>query len=193
MFTKVSALADGFRVEAHIVTHRVEDGTKEPVGAQFREGHAGSVVATTKRGLAMKIELWQDWALLAAAVWLYVSAFVLGIGTLSHPAAALAWTCAVARHSGAMRKPPLCAPPVTAPKRCPRRPEPTSSKTEGDSMKIDRIYTRNVVGTSRETSIAEAAAMMRKFHVGTLLAMGDAPEQETVIGIVTDRDIVSRP
>jgi predicted transcriptional regulator len=57
-------------------------------------------------------------------------------------------------------------------------------------MKIDRIYTRNVVGTSRETSIAEAAAMMRKFHVGTLLVMGDAPEQETVIGIVTDRDIV---
>jgi predicted transcriptional regulator len=57
-------------------------------------------------------------------------------------------------------------------------------------MKIDRIYTRNVVGTARETSIAEAAAMMRKFHVGTLLVMGDAPEQETVIGIVTDRDIV---
>ena len=57
-------------------------------------------------------------------------------------------------------------------------------------MKIDRIYTRNVVGTSRETPVAEAAAMMRKFHVGTLLVMGEAPEQETVCGIVTDRDIV---
>jgi CBS domain-containing protein len=57
-------------------------------------------------------------------------------------------------------------------------------------MKIDRIYTRNVVGTSRETSLPEAAAMMRKFHVGTLLVMGEEPEQETVIGIVTDRDIV---
>ena len=57
-------------------------------------------------------------------------------------------------------------------------------------MKIDRLYTRNGVGTSRETSIAEAAAMMRKFHVGTLLVMGEAPEQETVCGIVTDRDIV---
>jgi predicted transcriptional regulator len=57
-------------------------------------------------------------------------------------------------------------------------------------MKVDRIYTRNVVGTSREASVAEAAAMMRKFHVGTLLVMGEAPEQETVVGIVTDRDIV---
>ncbi|MGZ5042118.1 MAG: CBS domain-containing protein [Usitatibacter sp.] len=57
-------------------------------------------------------------------------------------------------------------------------------------MKIDRIYTRNVVGTSREASVAEAAAMMRKFHVGALLVMGEAPEQETVVGIVTDRDIV---
>lgn len=57
-------------------------------------------------------------------------------------------------------------------------------------MKIDRIYTRNIVGTSREASIAEAAAMMRKFHVGALLVMGEAPEQETVVGIVTDRDIV---
>lgn len=57
-------------------------------------------------------------------------------------------------------------------------------------MKIDRIYTRNIVGTTREASIAEAAAMMRKFHVGALLVMGEAPEQETVVGIVTDRDIV---
>lgn len=57
-------------------------------------------------------------------------------------------------------------------------------------MKIERICTRNVVGTSRETSIAEAAAMMRKFHVGTLVVMGEAPDQEAVVGIVTDRDIV---
>lgn len=57
-------------------------------------------------------------------------------------------------------------------------------------MRIDRLYTRNAVGTTREASIAEAAATMRRFHVGTLLVMGEAPEQEAVVGIVTDRDIV---
>ncbi|MGZ5033068.1 MAG: efflux RND transporter periplasmic adaptor subunit [Usitatibacter sp.] len=40
---RVQTLGDGFRVEAHIVTHRVEDGTKVPVGALFREGERWSV------------------------------------------------------------------------------------------------------------------------------------------------------
>jgi hypothetical protein len=44
----------------------------------------------------MRVKHWQDWVILAAAVWLYISPFVLGFGRLSHPAAALAWVCAVA-------------------------------------------------------------------------------------------------
>jgi hypothetical protein len=44
---------------------------------------------------AMKAKLWQDWVILAAAVWLYVAPFVFGIATLSHPATVLSWTCAV--------------------------------------------------------------------------------------------------
>jgi HlyD family secretion protein len=40
---RVLTLGDGFRVEAHIITHRVEEGIKVPVGALFREGEAWSV------------------------------------------------------------------------------------------------------------------------------------------------------
>ena len=44
---RVQTIGDGFRVEAHIVTHRVEDAVKVPVGALFRdgEGWAAFVVA----------------------------------------------------------------------------------------------------------------------------------------------------
>lgn len=57
-------------------------------------------------------------------------------------------------------------------------------------MKVERIFTRNVVGTTSDRTIQEAAAAMRKFHVGTLVVMGDEPLQGVAIGIVTDRDIV---
>jgi HlyD family secretion protein len=40
---RVWTIGDGFRVEAHIVTHRVEDAVKVPVGALFREGEGWSV------------------------------------------------------------------------------------------------------------------------------------------------------
>lgn len=43
----------------------------------------------------MKVKLWQTWAILAAAGWLYFSPFFLGFAQLSQPAAALAWVCAV--------------------------------------------------------------------------------------------------
>ena len=37
---------------------------------------------------------------------------------------------------------------------------------------------------------ANAAAMMHKYHVGALLVTGDEPHDNTVVGFVTDRDIV---
>lgn len=55
-------------------------------------------------------------------------------------------------------------------------------------MKVDRLYTRTVLATRREAPMAEAAAAMRRFHVGALLVM----EGEGVgkpVGIVTDRDL----
>ena len=57
-------------------------------------------------------------------------------------------------------------------------------------MKVERIYTRSIVGTTRACSIEEAARTMRKFHIGALLVMDDEPDSREVVGIVTDRDLV---
>lgn len=43
----------------------------------------------------MKLELWQDWAILAVSGWLFFSPFVLGFATLSHPAAWVAFISAL--------------------------------------------------------------------------------------------------
>jgi predicted transcriptional regulator len=56
-------------------------------------------------------------------------------------------------------------------------------------MKVDRIYTRKVLATTRGASIAEAAAAMRRFQVGTLLVMDEVHPGGPPVGIVTDRDI----
>ena len=56
-------------------------------------------------------------------------------------------------------------------------------------MKVERIYTRTVLATTRGTSLAEAAAAMRRFQVGSLLVMDDAQPKGMPVGIVTDRDI----
>jgi CBS domain-containing protein len=55
-------------------------------------------------------------------------------------------------------------------------------------MKIDRVYTRRVMATTRSAPLAEAAAAMARFQVGTLLVMDDADHARPV-GIVTDRDL----
>ena len=57
-------------------------------------------------------------------------------------------------------------------------------------MRVERIYTRNVVGTSRSSPLASAAALMRKHHVGSLLVTDDPPEEGRALGILTDRDMV---
>jgi CBS domain-containing protein len=56
-------------------------------------------------------------------------------------------------------------------------------------MKIARLYTRRIVGTTRSAPLAEAAAALQRFQVGTLLVMEDPPAFGAPIGIVTDRDI----
>lgn len=60
----------------------------------------------------------------------------------------------------------------------------------GVVMRIERIYTRSVVGASRTDSLEQAAATMRRFHVGSLLVVEPAGPQPEVVGIVTDRDLV---
>jgi HlyD family secretion protein len=55
---KVWTIGDGFRVEAHIVTHRVEDAVKVPVGALFREGEGWAVfVAEGNRAVKRSVQV----------------------------------------------------------------------------------------------------------------------------------------
>ena len=59
-------------------------------------------------------------------------------------------------------------------------------------MKVERICTRNIVGTPRNGTIEEAAAAMHRYHVGALLVFEKTEAGEEVVGIVTDRDLVLR-
>ena len=56
-------------------------------------------------------------------------------------------------------------------------------------MKIARLFTRRIMATTRSAQIAEAAAAMRRFQVGSLLVMEDPPAVGPPVGIVTDRDL----
>lgn len=56
-------------------------------------------------------------------------------------------------------------------------------------MKVARVYTRAILATTREASIAEAAAAMRRFQVGSLLVFEEGQHEGTPAGIITDRDI----
>ena len=57
-------------------------------------------------------------------------------------------------------------------------------------MKIERVYTREVVATSRSATLSEAARTMRKFHVGALVVVDPVNGRQELAGIVTDRDLV---
>jgi len=57
-------------------------------------------------------------------------------------------------------------------------------------MSIERIYTREIIGTQRSASLQEAAVLMRKHHIGTLVVTEDDPNNDQAVGIVTDRDLV---
>jgi HlyD family secretion protein len=51
---QVWTMGDGFRVEAHIITFRVDDAVKVPVGALFREGEGWAVFAVDGRRAVKK-------------------------------------------------------------------------------------------------------------------------------------------
>lgn len=56
-------------------------------------------------------------------------------------------------------------------------------------MSVGTLCNREVVVTGADTSVAEAAALMRRFHVGDLVIVGASGDRKP-IGLVTDRDIV---
>jgi CBS domain-containing protein len=56
-------------------------------------------------------------------------------------------------------------------------------------MKVDRVFTRQVLATTRSATLPEAAAAMSRYKVGALLVMEDEDEGRGPVGIVTDRDL----
>jgi CBS domain-containing protein len=57
-------------------------------------------------------------------------------------------------------------------------------------MSITEFCRHEVVCASRETTVTEAAALMRKHHIGDVIVAEQRGEKQVPVGIVTDRDIV---
>jgi len=57
-------------------------------------------------------------------------------------------------------------------------------------MPIGDVCVREVLVATPETTITEAARLMRQHHVGDLVIVADDKGERVPIGIVTDRDIV---
>jgi CBS domain-containing protein len=57
-------------------------------------------------------------------------------------------------------------------------------------MPIGSLCNRNVVFAARDTTIADAANLMRHQHVGDVVVIDNVDGQHLPVGIVTDRDIV---
>jgi CBS domain-containing protein len=57
-------------------------------------------------------------------------------------------------------------------------------------MSIAELCTRSVVSATPTTTIVDAAALMRRHHVGNIVVVDRADRAPTPLGLVTDRDIV---
>jgi len=57
-------------------------------------------------------------------------------------------------------------------------------------MAIGDICTRDTVFTTRDSSIAAAAGLMREHHVGDLVVVEEKGGRRIPVGILTDRDLV---
>lgn len=57
-------------------------------------------------------------------------------------------------------------------------------------MPIGEFAIRDVITASRETSVLEAAKLMRKHHVGDIVVADKVGNRSVPVGILTDRDIV---
>lgn len=53
------------------------------------------------------------------------------------------------------------------------------------------LCTRIVTIAERRLSIVQAAQLMREHHVGCLVVVDDSPDGRLVVGMLTDRDIVT--
>jgi CBS domain-containing protein len=57
-------------------------------------------------------------------------------------------------------------------------------------MPIGAVCVRNVVCTASDTTISDAAHIMRERHVGNVIVIDEVDKKPVPVGIVTDRDIV---
>jgi len=57
-------------------------------------------------------------------------------------------------------------------------------------MNVGELCNREVVFAHRETSLIEAARLMREHHVGSLVVVAEQFSQRVPVGMLTDRDIV---
>lgn len=57
-------------------------------------------------------------------------------------------------------------------------------------MPVSEICNREVVIARRDTSVNEAAKLMRQYHVGDVVVVDEKNGQRIPLGIVTDRDLV---
>jgi CBS domain-containing protein len=57
-------------------------------------------------------------------------------------------------------------------------------------MPISEFCHRDVVCATRETTVTEAASLMRKHHIGDVIIVERRDGKPIPVGIVTDRDIV---
>ena len=57
-------------------------------------------------------------------------------------------------------------------------------------MNAGKLCKRDVITTQRSTSIRDAARLMRKHHVGSLIVTEEKSGVTEPVGILTDRDIV---
>ncbi len=57
-------------------------------------------------------------------------------------------------------------------------------------MLVKELCKKETVVVSRHAPVAEAAKLMRKFHVGSLVVVDVEGDRKRPVGILTDRDIV---
>lgn len=57
-------------------------------------------------------------------------------------------------------------------------------------MPISECCSRNVVSCNSDTTLEQAAALMRKHHIGDLVVLDRSSKPEQPVGMLTDRDIV---
>jgi CBS domain-containing protein len=60
-----------------------------------------------------------------------------------------------------------------------------------DKMNAGDLCNRIVAFATRDMTVERAAQLMREHHVGCLVVADDAPEGRLVVGMLTDRDIVT--